>query len=40
MDKLEELRRLEQLLEIAQGKSKKALVSRINILRLEIYTGS
>tara|TARA_R110000744_G_C19008156_1_gene522661 strand:- start:142 stop:261 length:120 start_codon:yes stop_codon:yes gene_type:complete len=39
MDKRQELRRLEQLLEIAQGKSKKALVNRINILRLEIYKG-
>ena len=38
MTKTQELMRLEQLLEIAQGKSKKGLVERINILRLEIYT--
>ena len=38
MDKRQELQRLEQLLEVAQGKSKKGLVERINILRLELYT--
>ena len=38
MTKTQELMRLEQLLEVAQGKSKKAIVQRINILRLEIYT--
>jgi len=38
MTKTQELMRLEQLLEVAQGKSKKSIVQRINILRLEIYT--
>ena len=40
MTQIQELMKLEQLLELAQGKAKKSIVERINILRLEIYTNS
>ena len=40
MTKREEIKRLEDLLEIAQGTNKRDVVKRINELKLEIYTNT
>jgi len=40
MTKREEIQRLEELLEIAQGTNKRDVVRRINELKLEIYTNT
>ena len=40
MTKREEIKRLEELLEVAQGTNKRDVVKRINELKLEIYTNT
>ncbi len=40
MTKREEIKRLEELLEVAQGTNKREVVKRINELKLEIYTNT
>ena len=38
MTKKEQIQRLQQSLEVAQGSSKKGILERINELKLEVYT--
>ena len=40
MTKAQELERLEHLLTKTHGGTKKPLVDRINVLRLEVYTNN
>lgn len=38
MTKKEQIQRLQQSLEVAQGSSKRGILERINELKLEVYT--
>ena len=39
MTKREEIQRLQQLLDVAQGSNKRDVARRINELKLEVYTN-